>query len=253
MNALVRVVILLGIILTWRQQIHAQASYFAGGAAGISTLSADAQTSITRDTTAISLYRPFNGPAVNVFAGIHLTDVFTLQANYVYNANDLMATSTQVAGGREDLFEQRRESVQHAFIGDLLVYFRNRRSWARPYLSSGIGGVRFRSIAQNIVSVRGTPNLLPVEFTSTAPALRVAVGIDVTVHHGWAFRYSFSETIRSNPVSAHLVPAGERKLAKFSKSFRIRETLLILDAVLRLPNDFENRYTGNSASRLERV
>jgi hypothetical protein len=218
-NALVRVVILLGIILTRWQQIHAQPTYFAGGAVGISTLSADAQTSITRDTTAISLYRPFNGPAVNVFAGIHLTEVFTLQANYVYNANDLTATSTQVAAGRENLFEERRESVQHAFIGDLLVYFRNRRSWARPYLSSGIGGVRFRSNAQNIVSVRGSPNVLPVEFTSTAPALRVAVGIDLTVHPAWAFRYSFSETIRSNPVSAQLVPAGERKLANFQNLF----------------------------------
>jgi len=36
--------------------------------------------------------------------------------------------------------------------------------------------------------------LLGDEFTSIAPALRVAVGIDLKFHTGWAFRYSFSET-----------------------------------------------------------
>ena len=162
-------------------RMQSQQKYFAGAVAGISTLSADAQNAITADSTAVSLYRPFNGPAVNVFGGIHLTDVLTLQGNYVYNADDLTALSTRLSGSREDLFEQRRRSMQHAFIGDVLIYFRSRQSWARPYLSGGGGGVRFQSAAQSVVALRGAPSLLPSEFSSTALALRVAVGIDLTL------------------------------------------------------------------------
>lgn len=150
-----------------------------------------------------------------------MTDLLTLQGNYVYNANDLTAVSTRVSAAGEDLFEQRRMSSQHAFIGDALIYFRNRQSWARPYLSGGVGGVRFRSPAQDLLSVRGTPDLLPDEFTSIAPTLRVSVGIDLTFHAGWAFRYSFSETIRRNPISGRLMPAGERNLANFQNLFGV--------------------------------
>jgi len=126
-----------------------------------------------------------------------------------------------LSGSREDLFEQRRRSMQHAFIGDVLIYFRSRQSWARPYLSGGGGGVRFQSAAQSVVALRGDPSLLPSEFSSTALALRVAVGIDLTFRSSWAFRYSFSETIRTNPVSARLTPAGERNLANFQNLFGI--------------------------------
>jgi len=204
-----------------RESMLAQQRYFAGTVAGISTLSADAQTSITAGRTAISLYRPFNGPAVNVFGGIHFNDFLTLQGNYVYNANDLTAVSTRVSATGEDLFEQRLTSSQHAFIGDALIYFRNRQSWARPYLSGGVGGVRLRSVTQQLISSRGIPELLPNEFTSIAPALRVAVGIDLTFRTRWAFRYSFSETIRGNPISGRLVPAGERNLANFQNLFGV--------------------------------
>jgi opacity protein-like surface antigen len=218
-NALTRLLALLLLVCAASRNMEAQQRYFAGAVGGISTLSADAQSSITPQTAAISLYRPFNGAALNAFAGIHLTDVLGLQANYVYNANNLTVVATKTAGGREDLVEQHFHSTQHAFVGDLLLYFRNRKSWARPYLSAGVGGVRFRGAARNVVSVRGSPDLLPNEFMSTAPALRVAVGIDLTFHSGWAFRYSFSETIRGNPVSGRLMPAGERNLANFQNLF----------------------------------
>jgi hypothetical protein len=204
-----------------RENVLSQQRYFTGTAAGISTLSADAQTSITAATTAVSLYRPFNGLALNVFGGTHLTDYLTLQANYVYNANDLTVVSTRVFAAGEDLFEQRRTSAQHAFIGDVLIYFRNRQSWVRPYLSGGVGGVRFQSVARDTISFRGTPDLLADEFTSIAPALRVAVGIDLSFRAGWAFRYSFSETIRTKPISIRATPAGERNLANFQNLFGI--------------------------------
>jgi len=67
--------------------------------------------------------------------------------------------------------------------------------------------------------MRGSPNPPPAEFTSTAPALRVAVGIDLAIHSGWAFPYSFSETIRPNPVSERLIPPGDRNLANFQNLF----------------------------------
>jgi hypothetical protein len=216
-----RMLVLLVLAGASRETVLSQQKYFAGTAAGISTLSADAQTSITATRTAVSLYRPFNGFAINVFGGIHLTDYLTLQGNYVYNANDLTVVSTRLSAAGEDLFEQRRKSGQHAFIGDVLIYFRNRDSWARPYLSGGVGSVRFRSVARDTISFRGNPDLLPDEFTSIAPSLRVAVGIDLTFRTGWAFRYSFSETIRGNPISGRLTPAGERNLANFQNLFGI--------------------------------
>jgi Outer membrane protein beta-barrel domain len=223
-KASARLLLLLLLICSSPTNMQAQRKYFAGGVGGISTLSADAQSSITPETSAVSLYRPFNGPALNVFGGIHVSDVFAVQGNYVFNANDLTLVATRTAAGAEDLFEQRRHSRQHAFVADLLVYFRNRRSWARPYLSSGVGAVQFRSTAGNFVSMRGSPNPPPEEFTSTAPALRVAVGIDLAIHSGWAFRYSFSETIRANPVSEHLIPTGERNLANFQNLFGFVKT-----------------------------
>ena len=35
----------------------------------------------------------------------------------------------------------------------------------------------------------------------------------------WSFRYSFSETITGNPISARLTPPGERNLANFQNLF----------------------------------
>lgn len=54
---------------------------------------------------------------------------------------------------------------------------------------------------------------------SSAVALQVAVGIDIRLYHGWAFRYSFAETTRSNPISSHLSPPGNRMLANFRNLF----------------------------------
>jgi hypothetical protein len=56
-------------------------------------------------------------------------------------------------------------------------------------------------------------------FASTDPALRVAVGIDLGTADGWRFRYSFSETINRNPVSAQLSPPAQRNLANFQNLF----------------------------------
>jgi hypothetical protein len=114
-----------------------------------------------------------------------------------------------------------RNSAQHAAIGDLLIYFRNRAEWARPYLSLGGGVVRFESEAERVVARRGAPPSMAAEFTATLMALRVAVGIDLVLGGDWAFRFTFSETIQNNPVSERLLPAGERNLANFQNLFGV--------------------------------
>lgn len=194
-------------------------SPFVGVVGGISTLSADARTISTASGFEASLYKPENGPAVNLLAGVHVTDYFSTQANYIWNRNTLTTASVQIGDGIAAFVEERRQSRQHALIGDALLYFRNRGSWARPYLSAGVGFVRFKTAGPTLLSARGVTQRPPARFESTDPALRVAVGIDLGSTAGWAFRYSFSETIGGNPVSGRLSPPGERNLANFQNLF----------------------------------
>jgi hypothetical protein len=193
--------------------------YYAGVMGGVSTLSADARSMIAPTTTALSLYKPENGPTFNLFVGRHVSDYLSFQANYIGNRNSLTLNSTSFAGQSQLLYEEMRTSSQHSVLGDVLLYFRNRRSSVRPYLSMGTGLVQLRSAERSINALIGSPKLPPQRFTSTALALRVAVGIDVALRRGWAFRYSFSETIRDNAISAHLTPPGERNLANFQNLF----------------------------------
>jgi opacity protein-like surface antigen len=199
----------------------AQTNRFVGVLAGVSTLSADGRSITAGNQSAVSLYKPENGPAVNVFAGVHLTDYLSIQGSYVWERNRLTLTSTQASQTGGVFYEQSRTSAQHAVIGDLMLYFRNRQTWFRPYLSVGSGFVYFTSREQALAAVRGTPRLPEQEFDSTAPALRVAVGMDFALRAGWALRYSFSETIRSNPISEQLSPPGQRNLANFQNLFGI--------------------------------
>src|SRR5206468_2246251 len=124
-----------------RQQI------FTGVAVGIATLAADARSEIASGGADVSLYKPENGPALNVFAGSHFHDYLTAQANYVWNRNDVTLTSVRATESGPSFYEAPRASSQHAFVGDLLLYFRERRSAIRPYLSAGVGVVRFQTTA----------------------------------------------------------------------------------------------------------
>jgi hypothetical protein len=195
--------------------LHAQSRFFGGGIVGISTLSADGQTAVATTSVAFSTYRPFNGAALNLFAGAHVNDFLSIQGNYIWNRNDVRVTLSMASQGSLAVFEEKRHSTQNSVIGDVLLYFRDRESWVRPYLSAGTGVVRFKSDHRELVSLQGAPGRLPVEVISSKLALRVAVGIDVAVGRGFAIRYSFSETIRDNPVSSRLNPPGGRNLANF--------------------------------------
>ena len=191
---------------------------YVGGLFGVSTLSGDARSVTTASSAMASMYKPENGVALNLFAGAHLARFIALQANYVLNRNDVTLFASSTSPGA--FYEQPRESSQHAFVGDLLLYFRNRQSAIRPYLGTGLAVVRFRSPAVMGGLVNG---LAPPSgnIESTRVALRSHVGIDFRLGARWSVRYSFSETISGNPISPQLMPMGERGLANFQNLFGV--------------------------------
>lgn len=197
---------------------NAQQRFYAGLLGGISTPSADAQFVMSATGQSASSYKPSNGGVVSTFGGVHLNDYLSLQANYSWNRNDLLLFATK---NPDDSYEQRRHSSQYGPGADVLLYFRNRHSWVRPFLSAGAGVTRFKSDSASTAIRRGNINPPPDSFSSVNPSLRVAVGIDIRIRHGWAFRYSFLEAIQTNPISPLLSPPGERKLANFQNLFGI--------------------------------
>ena len=196
-------------------------NFYTGALGGVSTLSADGRSVVTASDAFASSYKPQNGPILNVFGGVHLNNYLSLQANYTGNRNNLTLTSI---GSSASAYEQKRKSSQHSFAGDVVLYFRDRQSWARPYLSVGLGAARFKSDSGELSLVRGALSLPPYRFSSTMVTLRVAVGIDLALTRGWAFRYSFLEAIQQNPISPQLTPPGQRNLAGFQNLFGFVKT-----------------------------
>jgi Outer membrane protein beta-barrel domain len=196
--------------------LAAQGRYFAGAMVGISTLSADGVTSTSTDSFAVSLYKPENGPAFQVLGGIHWNDYLSLQFSYGWNRNDLTLSSFSSSSA---FYEQTRGSVQQAAAGDLLVYFRKRRSRVRPFLAVGLGVTHLSSSARSLHANADAPPIPSERFGSTAPVVRFPVGIDVELDRGWHFRFTFMESIRNNVISTQLTPPGERGLANFENLF----------------------------------
>lgn len=192
---------------------------FAGALVGVSTLSADGRAVTTASDASLSMYKPENGPALNVFAGVHLGQYFSVQGNYLWNRNDLLLVSSVVSRQGGGFYEQRRASAQHAVVADGLIYFRRLDSRVRPYLGTGLAFVRFKahvtgSMSNGLEAPDG-------DITSTGVALRSHVGIDFALSRHMSFRYSFSETIGGNPISPRLSPPGERGLANFQNLFGV--------------------------------
>ena len=191
---------------------------FVGGLFGVSTLSADGRSVTTGTDAALSLYKPENGPALNLFAGVHVAEYFSIQANWMWNRNDVALVSSRVTPQGGGFYEQHRRTHEHAVVLDGLIYFRPLRSRVRPYLGTGISLVRFT--AGDIADVRVLGLTPPTgEVTSTRIGLRSHVGIDVRLSRHVRFRYSFSETISGNPISPLLTPPGQRRLANFQNLF----------------------------------
>ena len=96
--------------------------YFTGAIAGVATLSGDPSFIVTTAGFAVSGYKPENRAAVNVFIGAHLREYVTVQANYIWNRNDLTLASGVASDTGTRFYEQPRASSQHAVVGDLLVH-----------------------------------------------------------------------------------------------------------------------------------
>lgn len=197
----------------------AAGDYYAGGVAALATLSADGRSIVSPTTSQVSLYNPANGPAVNLFFGRYIGNYVSVQGNYIWNSNGLTFVSTSVLPQGTNFYQETRNSSQSSAIGDVLVFFRDRASLLRPYLSAGAGVVHLQSSQQNIDAVSGSPVFPPRDFSANTAGLRVAVGIDVRLRHGFAFRYTFSETISANPISARISPPGQRPLKNFQNLF----------------------------------
>ncbi len=91
--------------------------YF-GVIVGISTLSADGRSVTTPDRSAVSLYNPMNGLALDILGGWSLNNYVSFQGNYIWNRNRLTLTSTEAFAGGAALFEQERTSSHNSVVGD---------------------------------------------------------------------------------------------------------------------------------------
>ena len=196
---------------------HAQ--FYAGVLGGISSLSGDARSLVAANSSAFSSYDPKNGGIVQAFLGKHLSDYYAVQANYTWNSNDLTLASGAFNNGIETAYQETRSSSQQSVIGDFLVYFRKRDSVLRPYLAVGTGLVHFTSSQRHVDVSVGHPSLPSQHFSADMIALHVPVGIDVRLGKGWAFRYTFSETLMANPINDHLSPAPQHTFKNFQNLF----------------------------------
>ena len=207
------------LVLSLRTAALARAQLYVGALGGVATLSGDARSLLNPGSTAFSSYDPKNGGAVEVLVGRHFSDYFAVQGNYIWNGNRLTLTSGAFNNGTQQGYQETRQSSQQSLIGDLLVYFRNRNSRLRPYLSVGTGLVHFASSQERLEQALGSSALPPQRFSANMIALHVPVGIDARLGKGWAVRYTFSETLSKNPISDHLSPPGQHRLMNFQNLF----------------------------------
>lgn len=171
-----------------------QAQVFVSGQGGAAAIS-NAASAQAQPVAAAANYDSKVGPAASAAVGYLFNDWFGAQVGYHWNRNRVI--STTVAGSA---FSQRTSEVgQSAVAGEVMLYFRPRNNWVRPYLSAGPGIVRLQN-----ESVLG---------------LRVAVGADLRIARGFAFRYSFSEMISRNPMAQALQPRSNARLMNFQNLF----------------------------------
>ena len=207
-------------VLIFPQALLAQnRNLYFGGLGGVATISADGRPILSSGTSQISLYKPQNGGALSVVAGWDFSRYVSLQGNYIWNRNDLTLISTAFGSGATSQYEETRSSQQSSLIGDLLVYVRQRGSRIRPYLSCGTGLAHFSSSMRSLKLASGSLPIPPSQFSANNIGLRVGVGIDLKIGKHWAFRYTFSELLSSNPISQQLTPPGQRSLKDFQSLF----------------------------------
>lgn len=200
--------------------LPAQGANFLGAVGGITTLSADSRAITSPETSRFSQYAPSNGATYWLFGGRHFNDYLSAQVSYGWNRNQIELTASEYVNGQYAYYVQDRQASQQSVIAEAMLYFRDRGSIVRPYLSAGFGAVHVTSDEERIESTEGDLPA-PDEFSATEHGFRVAVGIDLALHDGWAFRYIFSETMMPNPISEELTPPGEHSMKKFQNLFGI--------------------------------
>ena len=196
-----------------------QSQVYVGVLGGVSALSGDARSNFSSGSSTFSSYDPKNGGTFELLAGKHLSDYFTIQGSYIWNANTLHVSAGSFVNAGQVGYQQTRGSSQNSFIAAVLVYFRNRDSRLRPYLSVGTGLVHFSSSEEHIDQSVGSPVLPPQHFSANTIGLHVPVGMDVNLGKGWAFRYTFSETISKNPIDDRLSPSPQHAFKNFLNLF----------------------------------
>jgi hypothetical protein len=154
-----------------------------------------------------------------MLAGRHLSDYVSVQAGYRWNLNSMVVTSGAFAAGTQEGYQEIRNSSEQGVVADVLVYVRRRDSRLRPYLSVGAGFIHFSSKRHELSQVVGSPVLPPQSFSANKIALHVPVGMDVRLRKGWAFRYTFSETLSGNPINEGLSPRPSSRLKNFQSLF----------------------------------
>jgi len=195
----------------------AQIAPYFGAMGGIAVLSADAGSRTTSAGLNLSSYAPASGGALDLFAGVNTRNYFTLQMDYIRNSNDLRLNSA--SSNSATFYQEDRKSSQQEVMFNAMIYFRRTDSRIRPYLGTAAGVVHLSSRAGRLVASGGAPVLPPAQFSSTSPAFRAHVGIDLRLMRRLDFRYSFSDTIGSNAISKQLSPPGPRGLENFQNLF----------------------------------
>lgn len=208
----------------WVAGLALHAQWFAGAGGGVATLSADGATRIDAGETAVSLYKPENGPVVHVFAGRHLHDYFSIQGSYTWNRNAAAITGTRFGGGEEATFERVYQTRSQSVAVEGMIYFRRRGERFRPYLSGGAGVARMAAEAVSTTVRKGAAVLPADRFTAAGVLWRTAVGIDIRAGRGFSVRYNFWETLSANPISRQLAPRGGRGLANFQNVISVFRT-----------------------------
>ena len=129
---------------------------YAGALVGVSTLSADARASTRAGRAEVSLYKPENGPALNLFVGVHLGRYFTVQTNYVWNRNDLTlfaSVATPEGGG---FYEQSRRQHTARTRRRRVAVFPRTREWCA---SVSLNGGRRGALRERAGAARGGQRL----------------------------------------------------------------------------------------------
>ncbi len=196
----------------------AAGQWYAGGSAGIATLSGDGAASVTSTAAATAQYQPRIGLAAQAFTGRTIGNYLAAQAAFSWNRNQLTFVGLDNSAAAFS-FEQQRRSQQFTLGLDGLIYFRKRGERLRPYVSGGAGWLRASSSAAALLNASGTPPLPAAQFAAHKPYWRTAVGLDVTLKSRWRFRYTFWETVCTNPFGAELRPQGRALLLNFHNQF----------------------------------